>query len=86
MANVQDSVENVRAAGYLNGKPAIPLIILRQPGANIIDTVDRVKAELPSLKASIPAGIKLDVVLTARQPSVRPSAKSNARCSLPSRL
>ncbi len=63
VANVQDSVENIRAAGYLNGKPAIPLIILRQPGANIIDTVDRVKAELPSLKASIPAGIKLDVVL-----------------------
>ena len=41
MADVQDGVENIRTAGYFNGKPAIPLIIFRQPGANIIDTVDR---------------------------------------------
>ena len=81
MANVQDSVENVRAAGYLNGKPAIPLIILRQPGANIIDTVDRVKAELPSLKASIPAGIKLDVVLD-RTMTIRASVREIERTLL----
>jgi multidrug efflux pump len=63
IAEVRDSVENIRAAGYLNGKPAIPLVIFRQPGANIIQTVDRVKAALPSLKASIPAAINMQVVL-----------------------
>ena len=63
IASVRDSVENIRAAGYLNGKPAIPLVIFRQPGANIIDTVDRVKAALPSLKASIPAAIDMQIVL-----------------------
>src|SRR6202048_2827836 len=54
VANVIDSVQNVRAAGYLNGKRAVMLIIFRQPGANIIDTVDRVRAALPSIEASIP--------------------------------
>ena len=63
IANVQDGVENIRAAGFLNGKPSIPVIILRQPGANIIQTVDRIKEALPSLKASIPAAINLAVVL-----------------------
>jgi multidrug efflux pump len=63
IAEVRDSVENIRAAGYLNGKPAISLVIFRQPGANIIQTVDRVKAALPSLKASIPAAINMQVVL-----------------------
>jgi multidrug efflux pump len=63
IASVRDSVENIRAAGYLNGKPAIPLVIFRQPGANIIGTVDRVKAALPSLKASIPAAIDVQIVL-----------------------
>src|SRR4051812_2686026 len=63
IANVQDSVENVRAAGFLNGKPSIPLIVFRQPGANIIETVDRIKAAIPSLKASIPSAINFIVVL-----------------------
>ena len=81
VAKVQDSVENIRAAGYLNGKPAIPLIILRQPGANIIDTVDRVKAEMPSLKASIPTGIKLDVVLD-RTTTIRASVREIERTLL----
>src|SRR6266480_3228627 len=67
IASVRDSVENIRAAGYLNGKPAIPLIIFRQPGANIIQTVDRVKAALPSLKASMPAAINMQVVLDRTQ-------------------
>src|SRR6266850_93508 len=67
IASVRDSVENIRAAGYLNGKPAIPLVIFRQPGANIIDTVDRVKAALPSLKASIPAAIDIQIVLDRTQ-------------------
>src|ERR1700688_1090590 len=54
IAEVTDSVQNIRAGGYLNGKRAVTLIIFRQPGANIIDTVDRLKAEMPSIRASIP--------------------------------
>ncbi len=75
VAEVQDGVENIRAAGFLNGKPSIPLIIFRQPGANIIATVDRVKAALPSLKASIPAAIHLDVVLD-RTTTIRASVQA----------
>ncbi len=63
IANVQDSVENIRAAGFLNGKPSIPLIVFRQPGANIIETVDRIKASLPSLRASLPSAMNLTTVL-----------------------
>jgi multidrug efflux pump len=63
VAQVTDSVANVRAAGYLNGKRSITVIIFRQPGANIIDTVDRVRAQLPSIKASIPLGIDTTIVL-----------------------
>ncbi len=63
IASVQDSVENLRSAGFVNGKPSISLILFRQPGANIIETVDRLHQALPSLKASIPAAINLMVVL-----------------------
>jgi multidrug efflux pump len=63
VAEVTDSVQNVRAAGYLNGKPSVLVIIFRQPGANIIDTVDRVRAQLPFIQASIPLGIETTVVL-----------------------
>jgi multidrug efflux pump len=63
VAQVTDSVQNVRAAGYLNGKRAITVIIFRQPGANIIATVDRVIAQLPFIKASIPLGIDITMVL-----------------------
>ena len=63
VATVQDSTENIRAAGFYNGKPAVLLIIFRQPGANIIETVDRVRAAIPSLKASIPAAIDTEIVV-----------------------
>ena len=63
VADVTDSVQNLHAAGYLNGKRAIMLIIFRQPGANIIDTVDRIRAQLPLIKAAIPLGIDTTVVL-----------------------
>src|SRR5271156_3680381 len=63
VADVTDSVQNVRAAGYLNGKRAITVIIFRQPGANIIATVDRVVTQLPFIKASIPLGIDITVGL-----------------------
>jgi multidrug efflux pump len=63
VADVVDSTQNVRAGGYLNGKRAVMLIIFRQPGANIIDTVDRLRAALPSVEASIPKGIDTTIVL-----------------------
>ena len=63
VANVTDAVQNIRSAGYLNGKPAIPVIVFRQPGANIIQTVEKIRAELPSIKASIPKGIETTIVL-----------------------
>ncbi len=49
IAEVQDSTENIRASGFVNGLPSVLLIIFRQPGANIIDTVDRILAALPAL-------------------------------------
>src|SRR6266853_290964 len=63
VADVQDSVEDIRNTGVANGKPAVLMIVFRQPGANIIEAVDRVKALVPQLQASIPAGIKLEVAL-----------------------
>jgi multidrug efflux pump len=63
VAQVTDSVQNVRAAGYLNGKRAIPIIIFRQPGANIIATVDAIRTQLPFIQASIPLGIDTTIVL-----------------------
>jgi multidrug efflux pump len=63
VAEVTDSVQNLLVAGYLNNKRAIPIIIYRQPGANIIGTVDRIRSQLPVLQAAIPFGIDTTVVL-----------------------
>jgi len=63
VADVVDSVENVRNAGLANGKPSVLVILYKQPGANIIETTDRVREALPQLEASIPAAINVDVVL-----------------------
>jgi multidrug efflux pump len=63
VANVQDSVEDLRNAGLTNGKPAVLVIIYRQPAANMIETVDRVRATIPQLQALIPAQMNLSVVL-----------------------
>jgi multidrug efflux pump len=63
IAEVESSVEDVRTGGFANGKRAVLIVMYRQPGANIIETVDRVLALLPSLRASIPPTISLDVVL-----------------------
>jgi multidrug efflux pump len=78
VANVIDSTQNVRTAGYLNGKPAIVIIIYRQPGANIIQTVKRIGTQLPSLKASIPQGIDTTIVLD-RTTTIRASVKDVER-------
>ncbi len=58
-----DSVEDIRQAGYLDGQPAVLMIVFRQPGANIIDTVDRIRAALPQLQAAIPQSIHLTVAM-----------------------
>jgi multidrug efflux pump len=61
VAEVVDSVEDLRNAGYANGRPSVVVTINRQPGANIIDTVDHIRATLPQLKAAIPQSIDLTV-------------------------
>ena len=78
VADVIDSVQNVRTAGYLNGKRAVVLIVFRQPGANIIDTVDRIRSELPAVKASIPQGIDTTIVLD-RTTTIRASVNDVER-------
>jgi multidrug efflux pump len=67
VGDVVDSVEDVRNAGYANGKPSVLVIIFRQPGANIIDTVDRVREVLPQVHAAIPAAIDLQVAMDQTQ-------------------
>jgi multidrug efflux pump len=63
VGEVRDSVENLRNQGLSNGKPAVLVFLYRQPGANIIETVDRVKAVLPQLEASIPSAINVDLTM-----------------------
>ena len=72
VADVADSVEDIRNIGLANGKPAVLVIVFRQPGANIIATVDRVIAALPQLKLSISPAIDLSVVMD-RTTTVRAS-------------
>jgi multidrug efflux pump len=72
VADVEDSYSDTHVAGRFNGKPCVMIIIFRQPGANIIATVDRVIDQLPFLKASMPQGIKLDIALD-RTTTVRAS-------------
>ncbi|PYN29318.1 MAG: multidrug transporter subunit MdtC [Candidatus Rokuibacteriota bacterium] len=60
---VRDEVEDLRALGLSNGKPAILLVVFRQPGVNIIDTVDRIREEMPILAASVPGDVQLTVAL-----------------------
>lgn len=81
IATVQDSVENVLNAGMANGKPAILLVIYRQPGANIIQTVDNVNAVLPVLRASIAKAADLNIVLD-RTPTIRASLYEAQRTML----
>jgi len=70
IAEVVDGPQTILASGYVNGKPSISLVIFRQPGANIIDTVDRIRAMLPQLKADIPPSIDtrwaMDQTITIR--------------------
>ncbi len=63
VGEADDSVEDLRQAGYMDGQPSVLVIIFRQPGANIIDTVDRIRAALPQLESAIPRAIKLTVAM-----------------------
>jgi multidrug efflux pump len=72
VATVTDSVEDLRSGGLCNSEPSIMLIVYRQPGANIIDTVDRLRGVIPQLKAQIPADIDINLPFD-RTASIRAS-------------
>src|SRR6185295_9109422 len=74
IAEVVDSVQDLRTAGSANGRPAVFVILNRQPGANIIDTTDRVRELLPLLRASIPGAINLEVMME-RTTTIRASLR-----------
>jgi len=78
VAEVNDSVLDLRNAGLVGRQPAVMLVLFRQPGANIIETVDGVKALIPELQAAIPAAIKSNVVLD-RSPTIRASLREVER-------
>jgi multidrug efflux pump len=78
VARVEDSVEDLRNAGLLNGRRSVAVILFRQPGANIIETVDRVRSLLPQLQASIPGAIQLSVAMD-RTTTIRASLRDVER-------
>ena len=81
VAEVTDSVQDLRNAGISNGKEAVLVILYRQPGANIIETAERVRELLPQLKASIPSAIDLNVVME-RTTTIRASLREVERTLL----
>jgi multidrug efflux pump subunit AcrB len=74
VGEVVENVENARLAGWVGQKPAVIVDVQRQPGANIIETADRVKALLPRLRASIPPSVKVSI-LTDRTETIRASVR-----------
>jgi multidrug efflux pump len=72
VAEVNDSVEDVRNLGLSNGQPSVLVILFRQPGGNIIDTIDGVKAELPALEAALPADLNVSIAID-RSTTIRSS-------------
>ena len=81
VASVTDSVQDLRNYGVADGRPAVMLMLYRQPDANIIEAVDRVRALLPSLSAAIPAAIDLKV-MSDRTPTIRASIREMQRTLL----
>jgi multidrug efflux pump len=75
VATVVEEAENTRLAGWMNIEPAVIVTVQRQPGANVIDVVDRIQALLPRLQATLPASVDL-VVLSDRTETIRASVKS----------
>ncbi|HEY3077446.1 MAG TPA: efflux RND transporter permease subunit, partial [Burkholderiales bacterium] len=74
VADVVDGAENARLAAWMNEVPAVILNIQRQPGANVIDVVDRIKRQLPQLQAALPAAVDV-AVLTDRTVTIRASVR-----------
>ncbi|MDR1275955.1 MAG: efflux RND transporter permease subunit [Candidatus Accumulibacter sp.] len=74
VASVEDSVQDIRNAGLHNGKPTIMLMVNREPGANTIETIERIKEVLPQLRVAIPADIDIAVTMDAT-PSIRASLR-----------
>ncbi len=81
IAEVSDAQQNAYNLGLTNGKPAVQLQVFRQPGANIIETIEAVKTLLPMLRATVPAGINVDVVLE-RTTTIRASLREIERSML----
>ncbi|HTZ83754.1 MAG TPA: efflux RND transporter permease subunit [Candidatus Acidoferrales bacterium] len=81
VADVINSTQNLRTAGYFNGVPSVTVIIFRQPGANIIQTVERISAQLPFIQAILPRGIELTTVLD-RTTTIRASINDVERTLL----
>ena len=81
VADVVDSVQDVRNAGSANGRPSVLVIVFRQPNANIIETVDAVTALLPELQAAIPSAINLQVMME-RTTTIRASLRDVERTLL----
>jgi multidrug efflux pump len=78
VAGVSDSVENIRAGGLANGKPAVLVIVSREPGANIIETVDRVRGLIPQLRSSLPPAVNLSIAQD-RTTTIRASVRDVGR-------
>lgn len=81
IANVTDSVQDTRNAGSADGRPAVILVIFREPGANIIETVDRIRKLMPQLQAQIPQDMRLSVSLD-RSPTIRASLNEVQRAMM----
>jgi multidrug efflux pump len=74
VAEVVDGLENTKVGGWFQGKSAVVIDVHRQPGANVIDTVKRIKAELPRIERSMPTGVRLTVV-SDRTGTIRASVR-----------
>jgi multidrug efflux pump len=72
VASVEEGAENIRNAGLANGKPAVLVIVYSEPGGNIIETVDRIRAEVPQLRASLPPDIDMRIAMD-RSTTIRAS-------------
>ncbi len=63
IANVTESIQDLRTAGVLNGEPSVMLILFKSPGANVVQTLEAVRSALPQLNADIPAGMKMNIAM-----------------------
>ncbi|HET6926912.1 MAG TPA: efflux RND transporter permease subunit, partial [Hyphomicrobiaceae bacterium] len=81
VADVVDAVEDLRNLGLADGKPAVLVILYREPGANVIETVERVKAVLPQLQAAVPGDVNITPVMD-RTPTIRSSLAETQKALL----